>query len=89
MGKGIKVQVVDMDQEVETFTVNLIKDMFAEFSKEDQIAVEIKKAMDKTQGQSWNVVVGKNFGSNVVTQTKSYLFASLFDDEISVLVWRS
>ena len=89
MAKGVKVQVVDMDQEVENYTTNLIRDMFQQFSKEDQIANEIKKAMDKTQGQSWNVVVGKNFGSNVVTQTKSYLFASLFEDEISVLVWRS
>jgi hypothetical protein len=38
---------------------------------------------------SWNVIVGKNFGSHVVHQTKSYLFASYGDDEIYVLIWKS
>ena len=89
MGKGIHTQTADMEDSVKEYTEKLITDMFEEYSKEEQIAHEIKKALDKTQGQSWNVVVGKNFGSNVVTQTKSYLFASLYEDEISVLVWRS
>ena len=89
MGKEIEIQTVDMEEEVEQETVKLILATFEQFSREDQIANEIKKQMDKNNGQSWNVVVGKNFGSNIVTQTKSYLFASLFKDEISVLVWRS
>jgi len=40
-------------------------------------------------GPSWNVIVGKNFGSHVVHQTKSYLFASYGDDEIYILVWKA
>lgn len=40
-------------------------------------------------GPSWNVIVGKNFGSHVVHQTKSYLFASYGDDEIYILLWKS
>ena len=78
-----------MEEEVQQETIKLIKATFEQYSREDQIANEIKKQMDKQFGQSWNVVVGKNFGSNIVTQTKSYLFASLFKDEISCLVWRS
>ena len=38
--------------------------------------------MDKQYNPSWNVIVGKNFGSNIVTMTKSYMFASIHNDEI-------
>ena len=89
MGKDIEIQCVDMEEETMNETANLITATFELHSKEEVIANEIKKEMDKKFGQSWNVVVGKAFGSNIVTQTKSYLFATLFKDEISVLVWRS
>ena len=89
MGKGIKVQVVDMTEEMQNATLKHIQECFEQNSKEDVIANEIKKWMDKQYNPSWNVVVGKNFGSNIVTMTKSYLFASLFNDEISVLIWKS
>jgi hypothetical protein len=38
---------------------------------------------------SWNVIVGKNFGSHVVHQTKSYMFASFGEDDIYILLWKS
>ena len=89
MGKGIKVQVVDMDEERQQVTLDLIQQMFDEHSKEETVANEIKKEMDKKYDPSWNVIVGKNFGSNVITMTKSYLFCSLHNDEVSVLIWKS
>ena len=89
MAKGLKVQVVDMDEEMQQSTVKHIQESFEMYSREDQIANEIKKHMDKVYNPSWNVIVGKNFGSNVVTMTKSYMFCSLHNDEISVLIWKS
>ena len=62
---------------------------FDNFSKEDVIANEIRKNFDKQFEQSWNVIVGKNFGSHVINQTKCYMFATLWNDEISVLLWKS
>ena len=38
--------------------------------------------------ESWNVVVGKNFGSHIVHQSHSYLYAS-YHDEISILAWKA
>ena len=38
--------------------------------------------------ESWNVVVGKNFGTHVVHQTRSYFFAN-FNEEICVLLWKA
>jgi len=89
MAKTIKVQVVDMEKDMQDQTEAQILQAFDDFSKEEKIAEEIKKFMDGKFAPSWNVIVGKNFGSHVVTMTKSYLFASLHNDEISVLIWKS
>ena len=55
-------------------TTNMRKDAereilqaFQNISKENQIANEVKKYFDKQYGPSWNVIVGKNFGSHVIT----------------------
>jgi len=41
-------------------------------------------------GPTWNVIVGKNFGSHIVHQTKCYLFCTFGKNEdMSVLVWKS
>ena len=42
----------------------------------------------KLLDESWNCIVGKNFGSHVVHQSRSYMFANL-NDEISVLLWKA
>ena len=39
-------------------------------------------------GESWNCIVGKNFGSHVIHQTEGYLFCN-YRDEISILLWKS
>ena len=85
----IKVQVVDMTAEMRQSAEDQIKYCFDNFSKEDTIANEIRKYFDKHHKESWNVIVGKNFGAHVINQTQCYLFATLNDDEISVLMWKS
>ncbi len=45
-------------------------------------------ALHTLLGESWNCVVGKNFGSHVIHQTEGYLFCS-YRDEISILLWKS
>ena len=85
----IKVQVVDMKEDVRNAAVDTIKRAFDNFSKEDRIANEIRTYFDKHHEPSWNVIVGKNFGAHVINQTECYMFATLNDDEISVLMWKS
>ena len=85
----IKVQVVDMSDEMKQSAVDTIKQAFDNFSKEEKIANDIKTHFDKQWQPSWNVIVGKNFGSHVINQTQCYMFASLNDDEICVLMWKS
>ena len=89
MPNKIKVQVVDMDDDMKQAAVDQILQAFDNFSKEDKIANEIRTNFDKQFDPSWNVIVGKNFGSHVINQTKCYMFATLNNDEISVLMWKS
>ena len=89
MGKILKVQVVDMDDDKRAQAEEQILEAFTNFSKEEQIAQEIKKYFDKAFDPSWNVIVGKNFGSQVITQTKCYMFATYNNDEMSILLWKS
>ena len=63
MGKLLKVQVVDMETEMRSNAEEQILAAFSNFSREDIIANEIKKYFDKQYDPSWNVIVGKNFGS--------------------------
>ena len=64
--KDFKVQVVDMDEDMKAAACDQIMQAFDNFSKEDVIANEIRKNFDKQFEQSWNVIVGKNFGSHVI-----------------------
>ena len=89
MGKLLKVNVVDMDKDMRINAEREILAAFENYSREDIIANNLKKYFDKQYGPSWNIIVGKNFGSQVITQTKSYLFATYNNDEMSILIWKS
>ena len=78
-----------MPPEMKQSALDTIKEAFDNHPKEEKIANEIKSVFDKTWQPSWNVIVGKNFGSHVINQTQCYLFCSLNDDEIFVLMWKS
>jgi dynein light chain LC8-type len=78
-----------MEKAMQESAVSSIKEAFENIKEEKFIANKVRDDFDKLYGPSWNVVVGKNFGSHVVHQTKSYLFATYGDDQISILLWKS
>ena len=47
MTKTLKVQVVEMDKEMQQFAEDHILEAFDSYTREDVIANEIKKIMDK------------------------------------------
>mmetsp|Transcript_10711 Transcript_10711/g.7499 ORF Transcript_10711/g.7499 Transcript_10711/m.7499 type:complete len:91 (+) Transcript_10711:36-308(+) len=86
----IHMHVVDMDKEHIELCQKHIEEAFENHREEKQIANKVRALLDKEIGESWNVVVGKNFGSHVVHQTKSYMFCSYGEDgEVSLLLWKS
>ena len=87
--KDLTIQVYDMEEEMKLFAEEEILKNFQTFSKEEKIAHQIKTEFDKKYQPAWNCVVGKHFGSHVINQTKSYMFATYKDDEMSILIWKS
>ena len=77
-----------MKPEVLEFAKNLILETFEAHKEEKVIANKIRLEFDKQHGESWNCIVGKNFGSHVIHQTEGYLFCS-YRDEINILLWKS
>ena len=78
-----------MDKEVQADAEAQILEAFENHTSETVIAKNIKAHFDKHHDPSWNVIVGKNFGSHVINQTKCYLFATYCNDEMSILMWKS
>ena len=89
MPPKLVVQTVDMDEAMRKEAEKTILAAFEEYNSEEKIASTIKKTFDKNYKDNWNVIVGKNFGGHVINQTKCYMFASLNNDEVSVLLWKS
>ena len=55
--------------------------------QEKQLANFLKTEFDKQYGVGWNCVVGRNFGSHVVHQTKKYVYFQVRDT--FVLLWKA
>ena len=83
----LKVGVVDMTEERKEKAMEAILTALEQFNTEEQMANFIKKEFDKKE-PSWSVIVGKNFGSHIINQTKCYMFAT-WNNELSFLLWKS
>ncbi len=64
-----------------------LKEGLKDVRQEKVVARYIKNEFDKSMGFGWNCVVGRNFGSHIVHQTKKYVFFQV--RELSVLLWKS
>ncbi|EGR29513.1 hypothetical protein IMG5_154340 [Ichthyophthirius multifiliis] len=73
----------DMVKRVKEISLSAIKD----FKQERQIANYIKQVFDKQDGYGWNCIVGRNFGSHIVHQTKKYCFFQI--NELQLLLWKA
>ena len=88
MSKLLHIHYRDMKDDVLEAAQKVILDTFENHKEERIIANKIRQEFDKVYGESWNCIVGKNYGSHVIHQTEGYLFCT-FNDEISVLLWKS
>jgi dynein light chain LC8-type len=77
----------DMNDELSASTLAVAQAAFDSCKSEREVAAQIRRDMDKQQGRTWNVVVGKGFGSNVTHQTKHY--CQIQFGQLTVLIWKS
>ncbi|OMJ87743.1 hypothetical protein SteCoe_10486 [Stentor coeruleus] len=85
---GVKLLVVDMEEQVQQYAIQSVSNAFESNRSERDIAANIKRDFDQKYDKVWNVVVGRDFGSHVVYQTKQYIFMS-YNENTYILIWKS
>lgn len=85
---GIKLLVVDMEEDMLQYAIQSVNGAFESCKTEREVANTIKAEFDQKYDKVWNVVVGRDFGSHVVYQTKRYVFMS-YNENTCVLIWKS
>ena len=81
------VKASDMDDEYLKKVVDVTLSAMTQYKQEKQIAHHIKQEFDKIDGSGWNCIVGRNFGSHIIHQTKKYVFYQI--KELSFLLWKA
>ena len=85
---GVKLLVADMEEDMQQFAIQIVTSAFESHRTERDVADAVKREFDQKYDKVWNVVVGRDFGSHVVYQTKRYIFMS-FNENTHVLIWKS
>eukprot|EP01007_Sphenomonas_quadrangularis_P001236 NODE_2151_length_666_cov_61.768233_g1814_i0.p1 GENE.NODE_2151_length_666_cov_61.768233_g1814_i0~~NODE_2151_length_666_cov_61.768233_g1814_i0.p1 ORF type:complete len:91 (+),score=6.70 NODE_2151_length_666_cov_61.768233_g1814_i0:90-362(+) len=60
---------------------------FDKFSLERDISTHIKREMEKKHKGTWQCIVGRNFGSFVTHETKSYLY--FYYGQMAILLFKT
>lgn len=89
-----KVQIVysEMSEADQSAAVDIaasalkLQDKGEQVLYQKDLAQHIKQELDKTKGGTWNVIVGKSFGSFVTHETKTISYFTIGSN--AFLVWR-
>ena len=82
-----QIKATDMDDDYLKKVVDITMNAMISNKHERLISRYIKNEFDKFDGFGWNCVVGKNFGSHIIHQTKKYVFYQV--RELSFLLWKA
>mmetsp|Transcript_6680 Transcript_6680/g.8171 ORF Transcript_6680/g.8171 Transcript_6680/m.8171 type:complete len:95 (+) Transcript_6680:124-408(+) len=79
---------VDMTEELKKMVVETVKEGFMKAQRPSEVAKYIRQKCDESpEGKFWNVVVGRDYGSDVTHMAKRYV--SIRFRDMFVLVWKS
>ncbi|KAJ9452090.1 Dynein 8 kDa light chain [Diplonema papillatum] len=77
----------DMKKELIEDAKEFAHQAFENCHKEKDIATQIKHAMERKHHGVWHCAVGRNFGSFVTHETKSYIY--FYHHQWAILLWKS
>eukprot|EP00455_Lapot_gusevi_P030058 TRINITY_DN3223_c0_g1_i4.p1 TRINITY_DN3223_c0_g1~~TRINITY_DN3223_c0_g1_i4.p1 ORF type:complete len:101 (-),score=18.61 TRINITY_DN3223_c0_g1_i4:233-535(-) len=82
-----QVKNVDMKDDMLRFATEVTTRAFEQHNREKDIAAAIRAEFDSKLGKTWNVIVGKHYGSAVTHETKRYV--SLQVGNHNIVIWKS
>merc|ERR1712224_130941 len=83
----IILMISDMDESMKKDAIGKIKEAMVMFKLQTDIAKYIKTQFDKHYNQFWHCIVGKNFGSFVTHELKSFIY--MYIDKLAILLFKA
>eukprot|EP00472_Partenskyella_glossopodia_P012827 CAMPEP_0197515138 /NCGR_PEP_ID=MMETSP1318-20131121/356_1 /TAXON_ID=552666 /ORGANISM="Partenskyella glossopodia, Strain RCC365" /LENGTH=90 /DNA_ID=CAMNT_0043063421 /DNA_START=80 /DNA_END=349 /DNA_ORIENTATION=+ len=82
----IMMKNVDMTEDLKKMVMGFTEEAFMNAQRPSDVAKYIRQKCDESpEGKFWNVVVGRNYGSDVTHMAKRYISMQFRD--MYVLIW--
>lgn len=80
--------VSDMPLEMQDFALETAKKALAECKTENDAVAQVKDTFDRKFGPTWHAVLGKNFGSQVTHESRTFLYITV-NKQLKMLLFKS
>lgn len=81
------IKVADISPEMQEDALQIAKKAIKEHAMEKDIAAYIKREFDKRYFPTWQCIVGRSFGADVVHENKHFIY--FYVGQISILLWKA
>lgn len=81
------IKAVDMTEEMHNDAIEIATKSIEAHVTEKDIAFQIKKEFDKKHGPTWQVIVGRQFGADVIHESKHFIYFYL--GQLAILLWKA
>ncbi|KAJ2157666.1 Dynein light chain [Coemansia sp. RSA 552] len=81
------VKSADMSEDMQKAIIEIAQEAYEKSKLEKDIASYIKRECDKRFGNSWHVIVGRNFGSYVTHEVGHFIY--FYNKFLAHLVFKS
>lgn len=81
------IKFADISDEMQNDAVDVATKAIQEHQMEKDIAAHIKREFDKKHSPTWQCIVGRQFGADVVHESKNFVYFYL--GQLAVLLWKT
>mmetsp|Transcript_1406 Transcript_1406/g.3225 ORF Transcript_1406/g.3225 Transcript_1406/m.3225 type:complete len:97 (+) Transcript_1406:96-386(+) len=87
-GKDYGATVTDMPQQIQYFAMETVKKALDDGKSENESVALVKEAFDRKFGPTWHCILGRNFGSQVTHESKTFLYVTV-NKQLKMLLFKS
>ena len=85
--KTVVVKIQEMPTDMLEFVIHKALWGIDKFNSEKEFASYMRLELDETYQPTWHCIVGKNYGSDIVHQTKNFIYFYL--GPLAILLFKS
>lgn len=81
------IKVADMSPEMQSDALDIAQKAISQHQMERDIASYVKKEFERRYTPTWQCIVGRNFGADVVHENKNLIY--FYVGQVSILLWKT